>query len=79
MIGPKKRGTIRRELQQPRRNRLLDVGWYPDGDVEVGQFRLVVYEGDFDGQLLHEFCTRNRRSLVAEIERVLGAVNREEL
>jgi hypothetical protein len=32
---------------------------------------LVVYEGDFRGTLLHEFRTRSRLELVAELERVL--------
>ena len=32
------------------------------------------YEGDFRGRLLHEFATRDRIELVAQIERTL-AVN----
>jgi hypothetical protein len=35
---------------------------------------LVVHEGDFQGRLLHEFATRDRLALAAEIERVLVAV-----
>jgi hypothetical protein len=55
----------------PGRNRLVDVGWYPDGDLVGGEYGLVVYEGDFHGRLLHEFATRSRADLVAELERVL--------
>jgi hypothetical protein len=41
------------------RNRLLDVGWYPEGNLEEGHYGLVMYEGDFTGELLHEFQTRD--------------------
>jgi hypothetical protein len=62
------------QIQNPNRNRLLDVGWYPERDLVTGQFGLVVYEGDFHGKLLHEYSTRDRKTLVAEIERLLEAV-----
>jgi hypothetical protein len=61
-------------MRHERRNRLLDVGWYPDGDLQEGEYRLVVHEGDFRGPRLHEFATRDRLALVAEIERLLRAV-----
>ncbi|MBL8797130.1 MAG: hypothetical protein JNM56_24730 [Planctomycetia bacterium] len=67
------------QLHHARHNRLLDVGWYPDGDLETGRYKLVVHEGDFRGPLLHEFQTRDRLTLVAEIERILQAVDRQEL
>lgn len=57
----------------PRGDRLVDVGWYPDGDLADGAYKLVVYEGDFRGRLLHEYRTRSRVELVAELERVLDA------
>jgi hypothetical protein len=41
-------------------DRLLDVGWYPDGDVAGGGYVLVVYEGDVHGRLLHESRGRDR-------------------
>lgn len=62
------------QLEHPHLNRLLDLGWYPDGDVVTGTYGLVVYEGDFTGRLLHEFLTRSLSELVAEIERLLVAV-----
>lgn len=58
------------------RNRLLDLGWSPEGDLVAGAYVLVVYEGDFRGRRLHEYRTRERASLVAEIERLLAAVTR---
>ena len=66
------------QLKQPHFNRLLDVGWDPEGDLISGQYKLVVYEGDFSGRLLHECNTRDRLDLVAEIERLLDAVCRGE-
>lgn len=59
------------QIKHPHINRLVDVGWYPHGDLHEGAFGLVVYEGDFRGTLLHEFRTRSRLELVAELERVL--------
>ena len=61
------------QVYSPGRNRLVDVGWTPDGDLAEGAYGLVVYEGNFHGQLLHEFDTRSRPDLVAELERVFHA------
>jgi hypothetical protein len=55
-------------------NRSLDLGWYPEGDFDTGQYGLEVYEGDHHGKLLHKFATKDRMALVAEIERLLAAV-----
>jgi len=62
------------QMGHGRRERVLDVGWYPEGDLEGGQYVLVLYDGDFRGRLAHEFSTRDRLALVAEIERLLQAV-----
>jgi len=62
------------QINQPNFNRVLDVGWYPEGDLARGRYRLVVYEGDFLGRLLHTFETRDRLTLVSEIERLLVAI-----
>ena len=62
------------QLRHERRDRLLDLGWYPEGDLSQGRYGLVVYEGDFHGRLLHQSATRDRAALVAEIERLLQAV-----
>ena len=48
------------QFHHPRYNRLVDVGWYPHGDLEAGAYGLVVYEGDFRGRLLHEYSSRPR-------------------
>lgn len=61
------------QLTNPRLDWLVDVGWYPDGDMTEGAFRLVVQQGDFRGERLHEFHTSSRRELVLEMERVLHA------
>ena len=49
---------------------LVDVGWY--GDAELGEFAIHVHRGDFSGERLHEFRSRDRHALVAEIERLLS-------
>jgi hypothetical protein len=67
------------QMRHPRANRLLDLGWCQEGDLEHGHYALVLYEGDFRGRLIHQFNTRDRLALVAEIERLLLAVARNEL
>jgi len=62
------------QMRHARRDRLLDVGWYPEGDLEGGRYGLVVHEGDFRGPCLYRLDTRDRHELVAEIERILVAV-----
>ena len=60
------------QLQHIHHNRVLDVGWYPPGDLERGEYGLHLHAGDWvTGRLLHEFRTRDRLALVAEIERLL--------
>ena len=63
------------QFHHPRYNRLVDVGWYPHGDLEAGAYGLVVYQGDFRGRLLHEYSSRSRAALVTELERVLSEVS----
>lgn len=63
------------QMVHPRQNRLLDLGWEPEGDLVDGVYKLVLYEGDFNGELLHDFKTQHRAALVAEIERLLDAVS----
>ena len=67
------------QFVRPGCNRLVDVGWYPHGDLVGGRYGLAVYEGDFRGRLLHEFATRSRSALVAELERVLEAAGQHPL
>ena len=60
-------------------NRLLDIGWYPEGDLVIGSYGLVIHEGDFRGPELHSFMTQDRLALVAEVERLLVAIAAGEL
>jgi hypothetical protein len=62
------------QMHHPATGRLLDLGWYPEGDLTAGRYGLVVHAGDFRGPRLHAFESRDRLALVAEIERVLEAV-----
>ena len=57
----------------------MDIGWYPHGDLDGGEYGLVVFEGDFRGRLLHEFHSRSRLAVVAELERVLSEVSEARL
>jgi hypothetical protein len=63
------------QLRHGPSNRLADLGWYPEGDLS-GHFGLVLYEGDFNGRLIHRFNSRNRLDIVAELERILDEVAR---
>ncbi len=67
------------QIMHPRLKRLLDVGWYPTGNLIDGSYMLVIYEGDFNGRLLHQFRTKSRLDLVAEIERLLMAISSRKL
>lgn len=60
------------QLKHPKAGILVDVGWY--GDVESGEFAILVHEGDFSGARLHEFRSRDRLEVVAELERLLCSV-----
>lgn len=62
------------QMRHLQRNRLLDLGWYPDGDLAAGAYMVVVYDGDFTGQLLYKFHSAHRQIIVAEIERLLVAI-----
>ncbi|MES2789685.1 MAG: hypothetical protein V4719_08695 [Planctomycetota bacterium] len=62
------------QLRHQRHNRVLDVGWYPSGDLATGQYVLTVYANDCLGPKLHSMATVNRVTLVAEIERLLVAI-----
>jgi len=53
------------------RNRLIDLGWYPEGDFTIGAYGLVVYEGDFRGKLLYELKSKSKQEIVSEINRLL--------
>ena len=57
------------QVKQPRIGILVDVGWY--GVADSGQFVIFVHKGDFRRECLHEFHSRDRLSVVAEVERLL--------
>ena len=67
------------QFRHPRYNRLVDIGWYPHCDLVTGEYGLVLYEGNFRGRLLHEFQSRFRPAIVAELERVLSEVSEARL
>lgn len=70
-------GWLREDLLQikrPEAGILVDVGWC--GDAGSGGFALFAFEGDFHGTQLHEFRSRDRLAVVAELERLLDAPGR---
>jgi hypothetical protein len=64
-------------LVHDERGRLLDLGWVPEMDVEEGRYQLGLYAGGFQGELLHQFESRDRRAVVQEIERILSSVTNQ--
>src|SRR5947209_4319067 len=57
------------QLRHPKAGLLVDVGWY--GNAESGEFAVFVQAGDFQGDRLHEFRSRDRLVIVVEVERLL--------
>jgi len=62
------------QLKNEDRNRLLDLGWYPEYDYDEGSYGLVVYESNFHGKLLHELRTKDKQEVVSEINRLLNEI-----
>jgi hypothetical protein len=67
------------QMRHEATNRMLDIGWCPEGDPTVGRYGLVIQESDFLGPEMHRFTTRDRAALVAEIERLLVAASAGEV
>jgi len=59
------------QARYQRRDRMLDVDWRRTDEHPDGIFRIVLYEGDFSGTLLHTYWSADRLEVVAEIERVM--------
>jgi hypothetical protein len=78
-VGEEDRYTFLKEdllqMVHERFGRVLDVGWYPSGNIEEGAYGLHVHEGDWDGKLLFRLSTRDRAELVKEIERLLQDIS----
>jgi hypothetical protein len=62
------------QMEHERADRLLDLGWYPEGDLRDGSYRLVLYRGDFRGNLLFQYVGRDLIEVVAEVERISALV-----
>lgn len=50
------------QARHERFDRLIDLGWCPEGNYESGQYHLVMYAGDFNGRLLRELTTTSGNS-----------------
>ena len=59
-------------LVHEEKNRLLDLSWSDEMNVEEGCYRLTLYEGtDYHGTELETYETRDRQELVERIETIL--------
>lgn len=67
------------QARNEHRNRLLDLGWYPEGNFATGSFGLVLYKGDFHGELLAEFRSKDRAEVVSTINRWFASVSDSEM
>lgn len=56
------------QLVHENRNRMIDLGFTPEGDFRKGFYRLVILEGDFSGPELGSLSTRDRALTVTTIE-----------
>lgn len=63
------------QLYHERDDRLIDLGWYPEGNFENGVFRLQVYEGDFRGIQVFDFRSKDKNVIVGEIERLCREIS----
>lgn len=57
-------------------DRLIDLGWYPEFQFDSGEFGLVLYAGDFDGELLRELHTKNCQTVVDTMNEWFCAVTK---
>jgi hypothetical protein len=66
-------------LSHERSNRLLDLGWLPEGDFVHGGYVLQLYDKDFLGRQILRFETQSRLELVSKMEEIMNRVCRGEL
>ena len=56
------------QMSHSRSNRIIDIGFTPEGDFDEGAYNLVMHEVDFTGPLIAELRTKDRALLVSTIE-----------
>ena len=67
------------QARHDRGDRLIDLGWTPEGDWDNGSYKLVLYAGDFHGELLRQIRTKNRTEIVTAMNEWFYAVSNGEL
>ena len=67
------------QARHDRHDRLIDLGWTPEGDWDGGSYKLVLYAGDFHGELLLEIRTKARTEIVTAMNEWFHAVTNGEL
>lgn len=63
------------QARHEQRNRLIDLGWYPEGKFAAGSFGLVLYEGDFHGELRAELRSKDRQQVVSTMNQWFVSVS----
>ncbi len=67
------------QIVHPERNRMIDIGFYPEGDMKNGAFGMVMHEGDFSGKEIAKLSTRDRHELLATLETWMQKVTEAEM
>ena len=62
-----------------RAHRIIDLGWYPEGDFTSGHFRVVVHAGDSRGPLLTEFSSKEKDAIVGKMNEWMNMVSQGRL
>lgn len=63
------------QLHHERYDRLVDLGWTPEGNFKDGSFHLQAYEGDFHGKQIYDFRSQDKDLIVSEIEQLCFAIS----
>lgn len=67
-------------LKHDRHGYLLDLGWSEELQFDSAEYALTVYEGDYGGEEVYAFRSKDRMEIVRKIEAVLEMVsNRREV
>ena len=60
------------QLENSDQKLVLDIGWYPEGNLAIGEYCMVLVKNQNWDNPIFTFRTRHRLGLVAEIERILA-------
>ena len=67
------------QMSHERFNRIIDIGFTPEGDFDEGAYNLVIHKGDFIHSRIDEFRTQDREKLITRIESWMAAVSSQKM